>query len=1453
MALASSFPCAALLLTLLCESRLAGASGLPERIWCVDSNCQEKIGEGIAVQDYRAIDENYVNFKRNDRVTVYGMGEDDVLHVEVGNQRGYVTASFVKIDKQFKKRADLVEGKIPGLSSEASSTDATEAVKATAEPMLTDAVPSSPITRSCNIHGTVMYGEFCDDVDATEEATDTSDDPTRLQASIDIPGALPYTGLPLFRAPNGAKPGSPVGEDTKLPLDGLPVASTTEMFDTNTTGVKAAAADEQGSSSEAVEVDSETLKDEGAVEEEEEEGEEAEEMPKPIPGEGDDDDDDGHVEEVTPDESDQVESSSAASKAVHTSFPSETSLDASPADEAAASTAATPPLEQPGAVDSTEGTSPTVSLEESSTSTSEASIAQETSHGYSQTADESKAAFSMSAELPEQHLDASSPLPFEQFSSMAAPDASPSASPVDESAVTSNTAMPSLEQQQSVPSASSEDASSATTEGLAASVETGPAESSADEPSSSISTTPLAQPPLSEQTASAQDVVLPALSSTAPLESEPASLAASTPVQAEEPVDSMAGQPYPLFSNVPQAKPQPADETSSIQDPSLASLSSIAHQESESSFLVASMSPQALPGESPASQSTASLSAPQAYLVDDLSTAVSQSVLQDSSSTAALPPLDAWSASTTVDEPLASATTAPFVEQPVAAPTVEDSSPTPSSVSLNQFQQEPLGSDYLGGSVPSNLVTQSLDPQQVHSAFSKEAPSSALPTSESDPAASLAPSTASLSESSAGGIGATETLDSHTTPSVPVGESLEPPPSLLPADGLAKPPGVPLPEKLTQPTEDEPSGFVMDWKVLEEYLWQVLALVPEPLQAALEWPLVPSLPLLMACCALLVFSLGASLHTAWLQRRKVSSLTGILSEREQELFTLKTERQVLSEQLAQAKKDSVGNDRSLCEQKRELETLHEEAKERSKKVDKLTGQLSEKVQQLESAQAALQQAQKLLQQRSTEAQERGDAAASLEEQLREACEERDRWQEQARESEAQEQMLRQSLTDATETSDRLWAELEALKRRQEELCEEVSASNRQADSVAEKLRQKEDRIQVLESSLEQLELLQKRWRTRKSENESENGAENEVDEEDSEEASQEEGRRHSELKELLDATQARRERDQAEEQCRQLQAQLDELREKLQSQGVQVESLRKELESSVAIKVESERKCAEAQTKLEVLTEYFKDREVQLQKEVGLQEFQRRQREADASTTAQQVSVLEQQCQSLQSQLDSLRQEMQLTERNYKNQVTDQEKRAHDNWLAARAAERKLEDANRELSSLRQRLTLAERELQQRPPLLPPPDMFPPPPLPPRPRSKDGEVSSLDGSVPPPPPPDMLVPPPPPLFGPFGMFGPFPPPPPPPPPELRKMMRSGGGRGSPGYFEDDDELGSPMPPPPTHHHHHYMAPPPREGRSSRTSRSSSASESRGRPIKSSPQSPLSDDRRNGTSGRSTPL
>lgn len=44
-----------------------------------------------------------------------------------------------------------------------------------------------------------------------------------------------------------------------------------------------------------------------------------------------------------------------------------------------------------------------------------------------------------------------------------------------------------------------------------------------------------------------------------------------------------------------------------------------------------------------------------------------------------------------------------------------------------------------------------------------------------------------------------------------------------------------------------------------------------------------------------------------------------------------------------------------------------------------------------------------------------------------------------------------------------------------------------------------------------------------------------------------------------------------------------------------------------------------------------------------------------------------------------------------KSQISVLEKKAHESWLAARQAERRLEDAKQEAAQLRNRLTLKER------------------------------------------------------------------------------------------------------------------------------------------------------------------
>lgn len=124
---------------------------------------------------------------------------------------------------------------------------------------------------------------------------------------------------------------------------------------------------------------------------------------------------------------------------------------------------------------------------------------------------------------------------------------------------------------------------------------------------------------------------------------------------------------------------------------------------------------------------------------------------------------------------------------------------------------------------------------------------------------------------------------------------------------------------------------------------------------------------------------------------------------------------------------------------------------------------------------------------------------------------------------------------------------------------------------------------------------------------------------------------------------------------------------------------------------DANRKRDEAVTKLEILSGYFKDKELKLQRELGAQEVVRQQNQENVASVHVKMNSLEQEVQLYRSQMAGLKNEIESQERSYKNQISNQEKKAHENWLAARSAERRLEECKREAASLRNKLTLQEK------------------------------------------------------------------------------------------------------------------------------------------------------------------
>merc|ERR1719188_1514790 len=99
---------------------------------------------------------------------------------------------------------------------------------------------------------------------------------------------------------------------------------------------------------------------------------------------------------------------------------------------------------------------------------------------------------------------------------------------------------------------------------------------------------------------------------------------------------------------------------------------------------------------------------------------------------------------------------------------------------------------------------------------------------------------------------------------------------------------------------------------------------------------------------------------------------------------------------------------------------------------------------------------------------------------------------------------------------------------------------------------------------------------------------------------------------------------------------------------------------------------SEAQKKLEVLTEFFNKKEAELQKQIGLQSAKFGDVNLDAEKTTSRLEIVNNELKKTKDLFQSLKKDLEKQERNLKLNVGDQEKKAHECWVAARQAERNL-------------------------------------------------------------------------------------------------------------------------------------------------------------------------------------
>uniref|UniRef100_A0A8U8AWQ0 Transport and Golgi organization protein 1 homolog n=1 Tax=Geospiza parvula TaxID=87175 RepID=A0A8U8AWQ0_GEOPR len=173
-----------------------------------------------------------------------------------------------------------------------------------------------------------------------------------------------------------------------------------------------------------------------------------------------------------------------------------------------------------------------------------------------------------------------------------------------------------------------------------------------------------------------------------------------------------------------------------------------------------------------------------------------------------------------------------------------------------------------------------------------------------------------------------------------------------------------------------------------------------------------------------------------------------------------------------------------------------------------------------------------------------------------------------------------------------------------------------------------------------------------------------------------------------------------------------------------IKTLEHDSSSLHTAKTQLENECKTLRQKVEILGELYQQKEMALQKKLTQEEYERQEKEQKLCAADEKAVLAIEEVKVYKQRIQDMEEELQKTERSYKNQIAAHEKKAHDNWLIARSAERALAEEKREAANLRQKLIEVNQKIimLQRPVIVKPTPGRPDHQIPPRrgPLSRDG-------------------------------------------------------------------------------------------------------------------------------------
>ncbi|XP_048386788.2 transport and Golgi organization protein 1 homolog isoform X2 [Stegostoma tigrinum] len=330
-----------------------------------------------------------------------------------------------------------------------------------------------------------------------------------------------------------------------------------------------------------------------------------------------------------------------------------------------------------------------------------------------------------------------------------------------------------------------------------------------------------------------------------------------------------------------------------------------------------------------------------------------------------------------------------------------------------------------------------------------------------------------------------------------------------------------------------------------------------------------------------------------------------------------------------------------------------------------------------------------------------------------------------------------------QSKSQLLQEVEGWSERHSELNEQIKLGQKAQRDLEEMLAYKDNEIEVLTDCVMQLRQLDIESDTE------DNGWEKEVDGEMANGELPDKSKRIKvKIQQMMDVSRVQTTLKIIEEEKDHFQAKLtDEIKARHELEE-QIKQLEHNFVATTTEKSRLENEHKTMQQKLEILSELYHQKEMALQKRLTQEECQRQEKELKLSAADEKALQAVEEVKMYKQRIQEMEEELHKTERSFKNQIAAHEKKAHENWLSARSAERTLTEEKRETANLRQKMIELNQKLSQvqRPSIIKPlpgrPDLHGPPGAPPPlgagrrgPLSRDGSYgpSPVSGGAPSPP------------------------------------------------------------------------------------------------------------------------